>query len=151
VSGGERRELLDAVNQSDFVDDADYGGVDGRIGAADGGHCGEAFGGEQDAFADSGVNGVECDDGFAAIGAIEIERLDHQKLTADVRGIFLSGDYVADDARDEHLWLTGFRGNVDFVNDADDCGFGGNFDGEKREAGFFAAAPVDRFAGAGAD
>src|SRR5579864_2299638 len=44
--------------QVDGIDYADDGGVDGRGGAADGGHCGKAFGGEQDALADSCVHGV---------------------------------------------------------------------------------------------
>jgi len=94
------RLLLYVFDQGDFVDYADYSGVDGRVGAADGGHCGEAFGGKQDALANTRVYRVERDDRFSAIGAVEIQRLHEQDFAGVVRRIFLSSHYVTDDACD---------------------------------------------------
>jgi len=46
----------------------------------------KSFGGEQDAFADSRVHGVQRKHGIAAVGAVQIERLDDENLAALVRG-----------------------------------------------------------------
>jgi len=84
--------------QIDFIDHPDHGGIDGRIGAADGSHCGEAFGGEEDAFADARIHGVKRKDWIAAIGAIEVERLDDENFAPFVRGGLLRRDNIPDDS-----------------------------------------------------
>jgi len=68
--------------QIDSVNHADDGGVDGRVGTADGGHGGKTFGSQQDALADASVYGVECEDGIAAVRSVEVKRLDNENLPA---------------------------------------------------------------------
>jgi hypothetical protein len=133
------------MDQRYFVDYADYGGVDRGVGAADGGHGAKPFGGKQYALSDSGVRGIERENCFAAIGAVEIQRLYEQNLSTVVRWIFLSSDDITDDSRDQHSGIPGFRRDVDFFDDAYDRRVSGRFDGKKREAGFFSSAPIDGF------
>ena len=52
--------------------------------------------------ADAGVHGVESEDGLAAVGAVEMKRLNDEDLPAVVGGRFLGGDDVADDAADQY-------------------------------------------------
>src|SRR4029077_3472976 len=47
---------------------------------------------------------------------------------------------------DQHSRISGSCGNVDFVDNADNRRLRGNFLRKKREASFFAAAPVDALA-----
>jgi hypothetical protein len=82
------------------VNHADYRGVDRRVRAADCGHRRESFRGEQDALADARADGVERQYGFAAIAAIEIERLNDEDLAAFMRRDFLRSNHVTDNARD---------------------------------------------------
>jgi hypothetical protein len=93
-----KRLLLGFIREVHRIDHANHGSVDGRIGAANGGHCGEAFGGEEDAFADARIHGVKRKDWIAAIGAIEVERLHDENFAPFVRGRLLCRDNITDDA-----------------------------------------------------
>jgi hypothetical protein len=88
------------VVQIDRIDHADDGGVDGRVGTADGGHGGEAFGGKQNAVADARVHGVEGEDGIAAVGSVEMKRLDDKDLAPFVGRDLLRRDDISDHAAD---------------------------------------------------
>ena len=77
--------------QIDGINHADDGGVDGRVGAANGGHGGETFRCEQDTVADSRAHRVEREDGIAAIRAVELKRLDDEDLAPFVgRGLLVA-------------------------------------------------------------
>jgi hypothetical protein len=82
------------------VDDSNHSCVDGGVRAAHSSHCRKAVGGEQDALADARADGIQCEDGFAAIRAIQLNGLDHENLAAFVRSHFLRSDDVADDDAD---------------------------------------------------
>ena len=86
--------------QIDGINHSDDGGIDRRIGTADGGHGGETFRGKQNAVADARVHGVEREDGIAAIRAVELKRLDDEDLARFVRGHFLRGNHIANDTAD---------------------------------------------------
>jgi hypothetical protein len=60
------------------IDDADHGGVDGRDLEADGGEGGEAILHQQDAIADAGADAIHSNDRQAAVGAVEVQRLDQE-------------------------------------------------------------------------
>src|SRR5437016_9155277 len=89
-------KLLDAVDQIHGINDADNGHINRRVGPADGGHGGEAFGDDQNAVADARVHSVEREDHLAAVGAVEVERLDDENLAPLMRGRFLRRHNVAD-------------------------------------------------------
>jgi len=74
--------------QVHFINHANDGGIDGRIGTPDGSHRRKTFGGEQDAFADSRVHGIQRKHRVAAVGAVQIERLDDENLAASCEGDF---------------------------------------------------------------
>lgn len=93
---------MGAGDEVNGVDNADDGGVNGRVGTADGSHGGEAFGDDEDLVADAGVHGVKSEDGLAAVGAVQMQGLDDEDLPAVVGRRFLGGDDVADDAADQH-------------------------------------------------
>ena len=96
------RSMESLAVQIDGIDHADDGGVDRRIGPTDSGHGGKSFVGDEHALADAGADGVEREDRVAAVGAIEIERLDDENFAALVRSHFLRCHNVADDAADQH-------------------------------------------------
>jgi hypothetical protein len=81
---------------------------------------------------------------FAAIRAIQVQRLNQQDLATLVAGVLLSGRQVPHHAPDQHARTSGAQ--MDGIDDADDRGIGGRFLGEERKAGFLAADPVDDFA-----
>ncbi len=56
----------------------------------------------KDALADAGADCVQREYGIAAVGAVEIERLDDEDFAALVRGHFLRCHNIADDAADQH-------------------------------------------------
>src|SRR5437899_8712246 len=56
----------------------------------------------QDAVADACVHSVEREDHLAAVGAVEVERLDDENLAPLMRGRFLRGHNVADNRSEEH-------------------------------------------------
>jgi hypothetical protein len=95
--------------QIDGIDHANDGGVDGGVGASNGCHGGKSIGGEQDALADARVHCVKRENGFAAICAIEIERLNDENLPSFVRRHFLGGDDITDYAADEHAGSVGLK------------------------------------------
>jgi len=82
------------------VNHPDDGGVDGRVGAADGGHGGETFRGEQDAVADARAHGVEREDGITAVCAVKMQRLDDEDLAPFMGRDLLRRDDISDDAPD---------------------------------------------------
>jgi hypothetical protein len=88
--------------QINRINHTDNGGIDGRVGAADGGHGREAFRGEQDAVADSRAYGIEREDRIAVIGAVKLQRLDDEDFASFVRGHLLRGNQIADDAANQH-------------------------------------------------
>jgi hypothetical protein len=90
------------VVQIDRVDDADYGGVNGRVRTPNGGHRGKALGGEQHALADARIHGVERQDGITAVCPVEMKRLDDKNLAPNMRLNLLRRDDVPDHAPDEH-------------------------------------------------
>lgn len=102
ASSSHSAHLLRPVVKVDRINHPDDGGVDGRVGTADGSHGGEAFRCEQHAVADARVHGVEREDGIAAIRAVEMERLDDEDLSPFVGGDFLRGNHIADDAANQH-------------------------------------------------
>src|SRR5579862_2606075 len=55
------------------VDYANYSGVDGRVRPSNRGHGREAFGGKQNAFANAGTNGVQRQNGIAAVRAVQLQ------------------------------------------------------------------------------
>ncbi len=77
-------------------------GIDGRIGAADGSHRGEAFSCKEHTLADARVHGVERKHGIAAISAVEVEWLDDKNLASFVRWRLLCGDNITNDASNQH-------------------------------------------------
>jgi hypothetical protein len=88
------------------VDKADHRHIDRRLRPADTGHGAEAFGNQQHAVAGAGVDGVHRYYGFAAIGTIQIQRLDHEQLAAFVTRMLLRGDDLTEDTRYEHTEST---------------------------------------------
>ena len=86
----------------DRINHSDDGGVDGRVGTADSGHGGKTFHGEQDAVADARAHRVEREDRIAAIGAVEVKRLDDEDLAPVVGRDLLGRDNVSDYAANEH-------------------------------------------------
>jgi hypothetical protein len=86
------------------INHSNDGGVDRRIWTADGSHCGKTFGSEQDAVANACAHRVKRENRIAAIRAVELKRLDNEDLSPFVRRHFLRGDYIADDAANQHAW-----------------------------------------------
>src|SRR5437016_4174071 len=108
------RQQNSQTAEIDLVHESDYRGIDGGLRAAHAGHGAEAFHGDQYLIADSGIHGVQSDHRITALGAIEIERLDQQRLTAHVALVFLCGYHFANDAGNQHYFfpLTGRAGDV---------------------------------------
>ena len=61
VSSGDRRRRRRKSNELDVIDDAQNGHVDRRVRTSHRRHRREAFRGEEDEVADTGVDGVERD------------------------------------------------------------------------------------------
>src|SRR5437899_12127484 len=94
----------------------------------------------QDAVADACVHSVKRKDHLAAVGAVEVERLDDENLAPLMRGRFLRGHNVADNTANQHRRSSVARlfrggvlrppsapslasfGDVDGVHDADNSG-----------------------------
>jgi len=96
------RPLPGFIGEVHGVDHTDDGRINGRVGAADGGHGGKTFRGKQNAVADAGAHGVKREDRIAAIRTVELEWLDDEDLAPFVRGDFLRGNHIAYDAADQH-------------------------------------------------
>ncbi len=90
--------LPSPIREIHGIDHADHRRIDGGVGASDGSHRGKAFGGEEYALADARVHSVERKHGIAAVGAVEIERLDDENLPPFMRGRFLGRNNITDDA-----------------------------------------------------
>src|SRR5579863_8593457 len=101
------------VMQMDGINHADYGGIDGGIGAADGGHCRETLRGKQHSVSDACVHGIEREHRITAICSVKLKQLDEQNLAPFVRRDFLRRDDVPDHAADEHTTkCRGLRQNL---------------------------------------
>ena len=88
---------------------------------ADAGHGAESFGDQQHAVALARVHGIHGNYGVAAIGAIQIERLNQEQLATLVTGMLLGRDHFTDNARDEH------GSEVDRIDDPHDGAVGRDF------------------------
>ena len=89
--------------QINCVNNPDDGGVNRGVGAAHSGHRGKTFGGQQDAFADARVHGIERQYWVAAIRTVKIERLNDEYFSTFMGRRFLRCYHIADDAANEHV------------------------------------------------
>jgi len=87
--------LSSAFGKIHCIYDADYGHIDRGIRPSDGRHCGKTFGDQKNAIAHAGIHGIKRQYRFAAIAAIQLQRLHNQNLPPHMRRSFLRRNYVA--------------------------------------------------------